>query len=204
MSLNYTHSTWTKFSFKSHFWWCKLQSLPTMYYQHAFREDNLILQLNTQGTRCSYAAYNYSSNHDILYISVKISSVCIVSDWTTGWSGFDPRQRQIIFPLSSLSRPTVGHTQPHVRWVPGILSPWVKRGRGVTLTTHPHLVPRSRMCRSYTSSPPSASMACSGTALPLSVKILILISLISLLYLSTDRSSKSTDTLAFSHCWNYK
>jgi hypothetical protein len=36
---------------------------------------------------------------------------------------------------------------------------------GVTLTTHPHLVPRSRMDRSYTSSPPSASMTCSGTAL---------------------------------------
>jgi hypothetical protein len=35
----------------------------------------------------------------------------------------------------------------------------------VTLTTHPHLVPRSRISRSYTSSPPSASMACSGTAL---------------------------------------
>jgi hypothetical protein len=29
-----------------------------------------------------------------------------------------------------------------------------KRGRGVTLTTHPHLVPWSRMSRSYTSSPP--------------------------------------------------
>jgi hypothetical protein len=33
----------------------------------------------------------------------------------------------------------------------------------VTLTTHPHLVPRS-MSRSYTSSPPNASVACSGTA----------------------------------------
>jgi hypothetical protein len=31
-----------------------------------------------------------------------------------------------------------------------------KRGWGVTLTTHPHLVPRSRMNRSYTSSPPQA------------------------------------------------
>jgi hypothetical protein len=29
----------------------------------------------------------------------------------------------------------------------------------------PHLVPRSRMSRSYISSPPSASVACSGTAL---------------------------------------
>jgi hypothetical protein len=35
----------------------------------------------------------------------------------------------------------------------------------VTLTSHPHLVPRSRMIRSYTSSRTSASMACSGTAL---------------------------------------
>jgi hypothetical protein len=32
--------------------------------------------------------------------------------------------------------------------------PGAKRGRGVKLTTHPHLVPRSRMSRSYTSSPP--------------------------------------------------
>jgi hypothetical protein len=44
--------------------------------------------------------------------------------------------------------------EPPVQWVPGVLSPGVKRGRGVTLTTHPHLVPRLRMSRSYTSSPP--------------------------------------------------
>jgi hypothetical protein len=36
----------------------------------------------------------------------------------------------------------------------GVLSPGVKRSRGVTLTTHPHLVPRSSMSRSYTSSHP--------------------------------------------------
>jgi hypothetical protein len=46
-------------------------------------------------------------------------------------------------------------------------SPGVKRGRGVTLTIYLHLVPRSRMSRSYTSSPPSAFMACSGTDLDL-------------------------------------
>jgi hypothetical protein len=39
---------------------------------------------------------------------------------------------------------------------------WRKRGRGVTLTTHPHLVPRSRMSRSYTSSPPSATKGVAG------------------------------------------
>jgi hypothetical protein len=34
--------------------------------------------------------------------------------------------------------------------------PGAERGRGVTLTTHPHLVSRSRMSRSYISSPPQA------------------------------------------------
>jgi hypothetical protein len=45
-------------------------------------------------------------------------------------------------------------TQPPVQWVPGVLSPRLKRGRGVMLTTHPYLVPRSSMSRSYTTSPP--------------------------------------------------
>jgi hypothetical protein len=59
----------------------------------------------------------------------------------------------MIFPVSSVSRPALGPTQPPVKWVPEVLSPGVKRGRGVTLTTHPHLVPRSWMSRSYTSPP---------------------------------------------------
>jgi hypothetical protein len=74
--------------------------------------------------------------------------------WTTGRSGFDPRQGQRIFPLASVFRPALGPTQPPVQWVPGVLSPGVKCGRGVTLTTHPHLMPRSSMSRSYTCSPP--------------------------------------------------
>jgi hypothetical protein len=91
--------------------------------------------------------------------------MCLTTGWTTGRSGFDPRQGQRIFPPTSVSRPALVPTQPPVQWVPGILSPGVKRGRDVMLTTHPHLIPRSWMSRSYTSSPPSASMACSGTAL---------------------------------------
>jgi hypothetical protein len=81
---------------------------------------------------------------------------CLSTGWTTGRSGFDPRQGERIFPLSSVSRPALGPTQPPVQWVPGVLCPGVKCGRGVTLTTHPHVVPRSRMSRSYTSSPPQA------------------------------------------------
>jgi hypothetical protein len=40
----------------------------------------------------------------------------------------------------------------------GVLSPGVKRGRDVTLTTHPHLAQWSWTSRSYTSSPPCASI----------------------------------------------
>ena len=45
-----------------------------------------------------------------------------------------------------LSRPTLGPTQPPVKWVPR-LSRGVKCGRGVTLTPHPLLVPWSRKSR---------------------------------------------------------
>jgi hypothetical protein len=59
------------------------------------------------------------------------SSVGIESDCGLGDQG------QRIFILASASRPALGPTQPPVQWVPGVLSPGVKRGRGVTLNTHP-------------------------------------------------------------------
>jgi hypothetical protein len=65
-----------------------------------------------------------------------------------------PGRGKRIFPLTFVSRPALRHTQNPEQWVPGVLSSAVKRGRGVTLTTHHHLVPRSRMSRSYNSSPP--------------------------------------------------
>jgi hypothetical protein len=61
----------------------------------------------------------------------------------------------MIFPLASVQTGS-GPPQPPVQWVPGVLSPGLKRGLGVTLTTHPHIVPRLRMSRSYTSFPPQA------------------------------------------------
>jgi hypothetical protein len=36
------------------------------------------------------------------------------------------------------------------KWAPGFLSPGLKRGRGVTLITHPHVVPSSPLTYSGT------------------------------------------------------
>jgi hypothetical protein len=51
---------------------------------------------------------------------------CLTTGWTTGRSGFEPRRGQRIFPLSSVSRPALGPTQPPVQWIPGVLSRGVK------------------------------------------------------------------------------
>jgi hypothetical protein len=93
------------------------------------------------------------------------NSVSIVSDYGLGdWGSVPGRDKGFSFQL----------LRPDWLWNPpsllsngfrGVPSPGVKRSRGVTLTTHPHLVPGSRMSRCYTSSVPSASMAYSGKTL---------------------------------------
>jgi hypothetical protein len=56
-----------------------------------------------------------------------------------GRPGFDTRQRQRTFPLVSVSRLHLRPTKPPIQWVSGGRFPGVKRDRGVTLTTYPHL-----------------------------------------------------------------
>jgi hypothetical protein len=72
------------------------------------------------------------------------SSVSIVSGYRLDDRAIGVRSPagQRIFPLASVSRPALGSTQPLVKWVPGALSPGLKRGQGVTLTTHHYLVLR--------------------------------------------------------------
>jgi hypothetical protein len=80
-------------------------------------------------------------------------SVSIVSDYGLDDRGSIP-DRGRGFSSSFCVQTGSGAHQPPVQWVPGVISPGAKRGRGVMLTTHPHLVPRLRMSRSYTSSHP--------------------------------------------------
>jgi hypothetical protein len=89
----------------------------------------------------------------------RCSSVSIVS-----YCGLDDQAIEVRSPAeASVSRPALGPTQHPVKWLPGVLFPRLKCGMGVMLTTHPHLVPSSRMSRSYTCCPPSAFVACSET-----------------------------------------
>jgi len=64
------------------------------------------------------------------------------------------------------SRPALGPTQPPVKWVPG-LSRGVKCGRGVLLTTHPLLLPRSWRVELYLYPPSGPHRDCNGVLLPL-------------------------------------
>jgi hypothetical protein len=71
------------------------------------------------------------------------SSVSIVSGYGLDDRAIEvqsPAEAKGFFLLASVSRPALGPTQPPVQLVPRVLSPELKRGRGVSLTTHPHLV----------------------------------------------------------------
>jgi hypothetical protein len=61
---------------------------------------------------------------------------------------FDTRWGLEIFLFTTVSRTALGPTQPPIQWG--------KSGRGVKLTTHLHIVPRSRTCGAIPSLPHSA------------------------------------------------
>jgi hypothetical protein len=90
------------------------------------------------------------------YSSVSIVSDYGVDDWAIGvrsQAGEKDCSSNLCVQTGSEAHPTsctMGTGGPF---------PGAKRGRGVKLTTHPHLVPRSGMSSSYT------SVACSGTVM---------------------------------------
>jgi hypothetical protein len=90
-----------------------------------------------------------------------------------GRSGFDSRQRQKDF-STSLSVETGSRAHPDSCTMDTWGSfPGAKARPGRDADDSPHLVSTSRMSRSYTSSPPSASVACSGTALAFMLLMII-------------------------------
>jgi hypothetical protein len=99
--------------------------------------------------------------HLLVYAWSRGGSVSIVSDYGLDDRAIEVRSRaeaKEFFPLASVSRPALGSTQPPVQWIPGVFSLGLKRGRTMTLTIHPHLLPRSWMSRSYTFSLPCSSI----------------------------------------------
>jgi hypothetical protein len=90
----------------------------------------------------------------------------------TGRPGFDPLQRQINLPLACVQTSSEDHPASYPMGTEDSF-PGVKRGRGMTLTTHPHLVPRSRMSRSYIFSLPWRLHGGRGTAFPFTQIILM-------------------------------
>jgi hypothetical protein len=71
----------------------------------------------------------------------------------TGVLGFNSRQGLGIFLFATASRMSIVPTQPPIQWVAGAFSLGQSDG-GVKLTTHLHLVPRSKNEWRYTSTPP--------------------------------------------------
>jgi hypothetical protein len=68
------------------------------------------------------------------------TSVSFVSDYGLDDRAFEvrsPARAWRISPLASVSRPALGPTQPPVQRMPGGPFLGLKRGQGVTLTTHP-------------------------------------------------------------------
>jgi hypothetical protein len=95
------------------------------------------------------------------------SSVSIVSDYEMDDRGSIPSRdnRAFLLPLRPVR--LWGLSDLLSSGYRGVRSPGVKSGRGVTLTTHRHLVQRSRTRRRYTSSPSKRlPRRVSGTALP--------------------------------------
>jgi hypothetical protein len=97
----------------------------------------------------------------------RVSSGSIVSDYRLDYRAIGVRSPAGVKDFSSNLRVQTGSEAHATSCTMGIGGPFpgVKRGRDVTLTTQPHVVPKSIMSRSYISSPPCRVHGGSRTAL---------------------------------------
>jgi hypothetical protein len=96
-----------------------------------------------------------SKNNTKSYAMGRNSSVSRATSYGLDGPGIESRWGR---DFSHTSRPALGPTQPPVQWVPGLSRG--QSGRGVVVTTHPHLTPRSRMSRAIPPLPLWAFGAC--------------------------------------------
>jgi hypothetical protein len=110
--------------------------------QGAQLHDNFMMVNNKSPTFCilnqpkaifniRFSAHIHIAHKGLLY-PIHPNSVWL----QTGQLGFDPRQRQSIFPLASVSRPALNPPRLLSNEYRGLFL-GVKCGRDVTLTTHP-------------------------------------------------------------------
>jgi hypothetical protein len=119
-----------------------------------------------QNTATTFRVHHWSEmewQKCYIYLYIPWGVQCLPTGWTIRFQF--PTGAEDFSSSPCVSGLALGPTQPPVQWVSGVLSLGVKRGRGVTLTAYPHLVPRLCMSRSYTSSPLMHLRSCSGIAL---------------------------------------
>jgi hypothetical protein len=113
-----------------------------------------IIKLSTNYMECFWITY---------YVYIQ-SVQCPTTDCTTGRMRFDPRERQKYFSSSlSVQTDSEAHPASYPMGTAGIfLAGKARLGRDADYS--PHIAPRSRMSRSYISSPLCSLYGGSGTA----------------------------------------
>jgi hypothetical protein len=90
---------------------------------------------------------------------------CLTTDWMTGRSGFDTRPRRKDISSNLCVKPALGPTQPPVQWVPRVLSPGQSAAGAWRWPLTPIYCRGQEWIGAISPFPPSATMACRGTAL---------------------------------------
>jgi hypothetical protein len=114
--------------------------------------------------RCHISESNHLCPSIFICLSYRSTSPRILNLYTAAspLPGFDPRQRQRIFPLTPASRPAVGPTQPPIHWVLGDSFPGGKSRPGRDADHSPPSSAEVKKDGIYLLSPQEPFMACSG------------------------------------------